>query len=86
MISVALIEDNRLVREGITALLSQLPDLKVVAGTSAADTSVLREAKPQVVLLDLGLTRGRFRLFAIRFGLMLGISSYECLPYAHYCC
>ena len=58
VISVALIEDNRLVREGITALLSQLPDLKVVAGTSAADTSVLREAKPQVVLLDLGLGHG----------------------------
>jgi len=58
VISIALIEDNRLVREGITALLSQLPDLKVVAGTSAADTSVLRESKPQVVLLDLGLGHG----------------------------
>ena len=58
MISVALIEDNRLVREGITALLSQLPDLKVVAGASSADTAVFREAKPQVVLLDLGLQSG----------------------------
>ena len=58
MISVALIEDNRLVREGITALLSQLPDLKVVAGASTADTAVFREAKPQVVLLDLGLQSG----------------------------
>ena len=58
MISVALIEDNRLVREGITALLSQLPDLKVVAGASSADTAVFREAKPQVVLLDLGLQNG----------------------------
>jgi DNA-binding NarL/FixJ family response regulator len=58
MISIALIEDNRLVREGITALLSQLPDLKVVAGASSADTAVFREAKPQVVLLDLGLQNG----------------------------
>ena len=58
MISIALIEDNRLVREGITALLSQLPDLKVVAGASSADTAVFREAKPQVVLLDLGLQSG----------------------------
>jgi len=58
VISVALIEDNRLVREGITALLSQLPDLKVVAGASTADTAVFREAKPQVVLLDLGLQSG----------------------------
>jgi DNA-binding NarL/FixJ family response regulator len=58
VISVALIEDNRLVREGITALLSQLPDLKVVAGASGADTSALRDTKPQVVLLDLGLGHG----------------------------
>jgi len=58
VISIALIEDNRLVREGITALLSQLPDLKVVAGTSSADTAMFRESKPQVVLLDLGLQNG----------------------------
>jgi DNA-binding NarL/FixJ family response regulator len=58
VISVALIEDNRLVREGITALLSQLPDLKVVAGSSSADTAMFRESKPQVVLLDLGLQNG----------------------------
>lgn len=58
MISIALIEDNRLVREGITALLSQLPDLKVVAGTSRADAAMLRATRPQVVLLDLGLGHG----------------------------
>lgn len=58
VISIALIEDNRLVREGITALLSQLPDLKVVAGASAADAAQLKEADPQVVLLDLGLGHG----------------------------
>jgi DNA-binding NarL/FixJ family response regulator len=55
VISVAVIEDNRLVREGITALLNGLPDVKVVAGASGADTSVLRDVNPQVVLLDLGL-------------------------------
>ena len=58
MISVALIEDNRLVREGISALLNQHPDLEVVAGASGVDTSVLRDVKPQVVLLDLGLGHG----------------------------
>ena len=57
-ISVALIEDNRLVREGITALLNQLPDLKVVAGASSGDTVLLRNVNPQVVLLDLGLRNG----------------------------
>ena len=58
MISVALIEDNRLVREGIAALLNQHPDLKVVAGGSSADTALLRKVNPQVVLLDLGLRNG----------------------------
>jgi DNA-binding NarL/FixJ family response regulator len=58
MISVALIEDNRLVREGIAALLNQHPDLKVVAGGSSGDTALLRKVNPQVVLLDLGLRNG----------------------------
>jgi DNA-binding NarL/FixJ family response regulator len=58
VISVALIEDNRLVREGITALLNQLPDLQVVAGSDSEDTSELGKLAPQVVLLDLGLRNG----------------------------
>lgn len=58
MISVALIEDNRLVRDGIAALLHQLPDLRVVAAGSSADTSRLKDANAQVVLLDLGLEHG----------------------------
>ena len=58
MISVALIEDNRLVREGISALLNQLPDLEVVSGTSSGDTLLLKSVNPQVVLLDIGLRNG----------------------------
>ncbi|MDP2957688.1 MAG: response regulator transcription factor [Longimicrobiales bacterium] len=58
VISVALIEDNRLVREGIAALLNQLPDLRVVATGSSADPDLLRRVTPQVVLLDLGLRNG----------------------------
>jgi DNA-binding NarL/FixJ family response regulator len=58
VISVALIEDNRLVREGISALLSQLPDFKVVAAGSSGGASLLREVKPRVVLLDPGLRNG----------------------------
>ncbi len=57
-ISVALIEDNRLVREGIAVLLNRLPDLTVVAAGSSGDISVLRDAAPQVVLLDFGLRNG----------------------------
>lgn len=58
MISVALIEDNRLVREGIAALLSQLPDVRVVVAGAGADTLKQCETSPQVVLLDLGLRNG----------------------------
>jgi DNA-binding NarL/FixJ family response regulator len=58
MISLALIEDNRLVREGITVLLNQVTDLEVVAAGSSGDTTLLRKVKPQVVLLDLGLRNG----------------------------
>lgn len=57
-ISIALIEDNRLVREGICALLNQLPDLDVVAAAASGDAAVLRAVTPHVVLLDLGLRNG----------------------------
>jgi two-component system, NarL family, response regulator DevR len=53
--TVAVIDDNRLVREALTALLGALPDLRVVA-SSTADPAFLVEAKPQVVLLDVGLS------------------------------
>jgi len=58
VISIALIEDNRLVREGVAALLNQMPDLRVVAAGSGGDTSLLKHVNPQVVLLDLGLRNG----------------------------
>ena len=58
VISVALIEDNRLVREGISVLLDQVADLRVVAAGASGDTSLLRHVNPQVVLLDVGLRNG----------------------------
>ncbi len=58
VISVALIEDNRLVREGIAALLNQLPGFQVVAAGSSADPELLRRVNPHVILLDLGLRDG----------------------------
>jgi DNA-binding NarL/FixJ family response regulator len=57
-IAIALIEDNRLVREGITALLNQVPGMRVVAAASSGDLSQLEQAKPHVLLLDLGLRNG----------------------------
>lgn len=55
-IHILLIEDNRLLRDGLTALLKEQPDLRVVAspGNSDADTKA-RRMKPAVILLDLGL-------------------------------
>jgi len=57
-ISIALMEDNRLVREGVSALLNQVPGFKVVAAASSGDTSRLKRVSPNVVLLDLGLRNG----------------------------
>lgn len=57
-IKVALIEDNRLVREGITALLNQFDDLEVVFTHESSDVPKLAEVYPQVILLDIGLRKG----------------------------
>jgi two-component system, NarL family, nitrate/nitrite response regulator NarL len=57
VITVALIEDNRLIREGLVALLSQYPDLKVIAEGSNGETLLLQD-NPHVVLLDFGLRKG----------------------------
>jgi len=55
VITVAIIEDNRLVRTGITAMLEELPDVKVVLAGTSFETGKLKEADPRVVLLDIGL-------------------------------
>jgi DNA-binding NarL/FixJ family response regulator len=55
MISVVLIEDNRLVREGMTAMLNQTTDFRVVAAGPSGDPALLRDIQPQVILLDVGL-------------------------------
>lgn len=54
-ISVVLIEDNRLVREGLASLINRTEDFEVVAQLEAHDANSLRHLQPQVVLLDIGL-------------------------------
>lgn len=51
------IEDNRLLREGITGMINEQSDLKVVAalGTSENILNKIKTLKPTVALLDLGL-------------------------------
>lgn len=53
-IRVAIIDDNRLVREALTAMLNRLPDVRVVS-SDVADSAGLAESKPHVLLLDVGL-------------------------------
>jgi DNA-binding NarL/FixJ family response regulator len=53
-ITVAIIDDNRLVREALTAMLNRLPDVRVIS-SDVADSASLAETKPQVLLLDVGL-------------------------------
>ena len=54
---IFLIEDNRILRDGIKALINAQPDLKIVAATEGNHDTLLqaRRLKPQVVLIDLGL-------------------------------
>jgi len=53
-IRILVIEDNRLLRDGLTALLDAQPDFKVVAAAEDANVGLLRlcETKPHVVLVD----------------------------------
>ena len=53
-IRVAIIDDNRLVREALTAMLNRLTDIRVVS-SDVADSASLAETKPEVLLLDVGL-------------------------------
>lgn len=60
IINILLIEDNRLLREGIATILDKQPDFEVIARSDDGDA--LTELKntnkiPDVVLLDLGLQK-----------------------------
>jgi len=56
-ISILVIEDNRLLRDGITAILKKQPDMHVVAtvGNGENILMILEKVKPHIILLDLGL-------------------------------
>ena len=55
MINVAIIEDNRLVREGLTAKLNEQTDVTVCYAAANGDREGLRETASNVLLLDVGL-------------------------------
>src|ERR1043166_2627787 len=56
-ISLILIDDNRLLREGIAAMIRTQPGFKVLALSADVDEALerAREARPDVILLDFGL-------------------------------
>ncbi|MBI5470790.1 MAG: response regulator transcription factor [Ignavibacteriae bacterium] len=55
-IRVLLIEDNRLLREGLAAMLIEQRDIALVASAGSAETAVKRKGlQPNIILLDLGL-------------------------------
>jgi DNA-binding NarL/FixJ family response regulator len=57
MISIALIEDSRLVSDGISSLLNRQPDLRVVSN-GGCDMSQIGDVEPHVVLLDVSAANG----------------------------
>lgn len=56
-IALVLIDDNRLLREGLAAMIHSQPGFKVLAASADVDEALqrVRDAKPDVVLLDFGL-------------------------------
>jgi DNA-binding NarL/FixJ family response regulator len=56
-ISLVLIDDNRLLREGLAGLIRTQPDFKILAASADIGEALrkVREAKPRVVLLDFGV-------------------------------
>jgi DNA-binding NarL/FixJ family response regulator len=56
-IRILLVEDNRILREGIAAMINGEPDMKVVASSGGNGGTLQQVAKlnPHIVLLDLGL-------------------------------
>jgi DNA-binding NarL/FixJ family response regulator len=54
---ILLVEDNRMLRDGIQAIIDMQADLKIVSASGGNHNALLqaRTLKPQVVLLDLGL-------------------------------
>lgn len=56
-IALVLIDDNRLLREGLITMIHAQPGFKVLAASADADEALVkvREANPDVVLIDFGL-------------------------------
>jgi two-component system nitrate/nitrite response regulator NarL len=58
LISIALIEDNRVVREGLAELLGEDSVFRVVHTAAFCDVAALQRAGADLLLLDIGLENG----------------------------
>ena len=58
MINVVLVDDHIIVREGIARLISDFPDLKIVANLDSGEAAVAfaRKKQSNVMLMDLNLS------------------------------
>jgi DNA-binding NarL/FixJ family response regulator len=56
-INILVVEDNRLLRDGITVMINEQKDLKIVASFGEREKSLSKifTLKPDIVILDLGL-------------------------------
>jgi len=56
-IAIVLIDDNRLLREGLASMIHSQPGFRVLAASADVDEALekVREANPDVILLDFGL-------------------------------
>ena len=56
-IRILIIEDNRVLRDGITTMLNEQADMRVVATIGSGNNVLLKasQTKPHVILLDMGL-------------------------------
>jgi DNA-binding NarL/FixJ family response regulator len=54
---ILLVEDNRILREGIRAIIDRQPDMRIVGtlGGSRDTLQFTRRLKPKIILIDLGL-------------------------------
>jgi DNA-binding NarL/FixJ family response regulator len=66
-IKLLLVEDNRLLREGLTVMLKKQQDMNVVetVGNGENIMAIMRKYKPEILLLDLGL-RSRNSLHLVK--------------------
>ncbi len=56
-IRLLLLEDNRLLHDGIISMLNSQNDIKIIsaAGNNENNISIIKQLKPDIILLDLGL-------------------------------